>query len=265
MNIYDAISYSNKILPHVGNFIHLWRIEQAINNERSFIVPSYALASIYDECLQLSSVDPDTKLCGIEVSNPEFIHSLVLWGMAGRSIRIAPQILQFVVNTAYLEKVNPKVFYKFPSQSFYVSAQIDNFSGLLICKDYIDTDSGSQYVINISLINESGGQGKQINYVIPMVGTFNLFQDIEKHSYGKTLSKVFYLLLYILNEFESKEDLIYQKGVDYLGFYFAEKYEQNKLLDGYWRIPHWHTYLTKNEDGEENPVVKWVRPTWVAQ
>ncbi|WP_436660254.1 hypothetical protein [Acinetobacter sp. P1(2025)] len=261
MNIYEAIECCSELIPYAQREVNLWRVEQAIDNKKTYFIPTDALNDLYDDFL--FPLPFNAELCGINLHNKDFLHSLVLWNLFGKTIRVSDQILNFVWNAEFLERVDSSIFYKLPSQSFFVASRVDNFSGFLATLNFIEDDQGKQFYIIINLLNESGGKGKQINYVIPRAQSFNLFEDIKGHQYEKTLSKVFYLLLYVVDGFQQKTDIIKKNDIFYLGFRFANEYEANKSISGFWRKAHWHTYYTKNDDGEEEAIVNWVAPVWV--
>lgn len=259
MNIYEAVLEINSKIPNVEKMIGLWKVEQAIDNNKSFIVPSFIFYSYYEKYINKI----DDSLLGLPYKNLDFIHSLFVWSMNPRTVVVSESVMDFIYQTSLLDYISPELLFAFPSQAILVNQKFGNYDGILFCKDCLDEGIANQYSLNISLFSNDGRYSKYFSIPLPTVEKFNPFQDLKAIPDWGNIAFVFYVLLYVLSEFLHKQDVITQNGTDYLGFRFEEKIEQHKFKEGRWRKAHWHTYKEKLPNGRERKLIKWIQPIWM--
>lgn len=262
MNIYEAILEVTKKIPNVDKIIGLWKVEQAIDNNKSFIVPSFVFYSYYEKAIN-ENIGTEEKLLGISYRNLDFIHSLFIWSMNPRTVIVSETVMDFIYESSLLDYISPELFFSFPSQAILINQKFGNYDGILFCKDSIDDGIRQEYSLNISLFSNDGRYAKYFSFTLPTGEQFNPFEDLKSLPEWKNIAFVFYVLLYVLSQFLHKEDLINQNGIDYLGFKLEQKIEQHRLKKGSWRKAHWHTYTEKSKHGKEHKLLKWIQPVWV--
>lgn len=262
MNINNAILELSQNISNVDKLISLWRVEQAIDNNKSFIVPSYVLYSTYEDAVASKGLS-DQKILGLPYENYDHLHSLFIWSMNPKTVIISETALDFIYKSSLLDYVNSELLFAFPSQAILVNQKFGNYDGILYCKDCIDDGFKKQYSLNISLFSNDGRYGKYFSFNLPTGDKFNPFKDFKEQKEWSNVAFAFYVLFYILNETLHKQDLISQESIDYLGFGLEEKFEQKRFQKGVWRNAHWHTYKEKLPDGSERMLIKWIQPVWI--
>ena len=263
MNIYNAISELNKFVPDVGKFVSLWKIEQAIDNNKSFIVPSHVLYPLFANLLA-ESPDVDQKLLGLPIGNFYYLHALSIWSMNPKTVVVSETVMDFIYKSKLLDYVSPELLFSFPSQAILINQKFGNYDGILFCKDQIDDGFTKEYSLNISLFSNDGRFGKYLSFTLPIGEKFNPFQDFKDKEEWSNIAFVFYVLFYVLNEFLHKQDTLTQDGTDFMGFNLEHKIEQTRFMNGTWRNAHWHTYQEKIGTGKYKKLIKWVQPVWIA-
>ncbi|WP_411688725.1 hypothetical protein [Acinetobacter indicus] len=263
MNIHKAILDLNKLVPDVDKFVSLWKIEQAIDNNKSFIVPSYVLYPHYERSISVNA-QQDQEILGLPIGNYDFLHSLFIWSMNPKTVVVSETVMDFIYKSSLLDYISPELLFSFPSQAILVNQKFGNYDGIMFCKDFIDDGFKKQYSLNISLFSNDGRYGKYFSFVLPTGEQFNPFQDFKENPEWSNVAFVFYVLFYVLNEYLHKQDILNQEGIDYMGFHLEQKIEQHRFLSGSWRNAHWHTYQEKRTDGKLVKSIKWIQPTWIA-
>lgn len=262
MSIYNAISELDTLIPDVGKLVGLWRIEQAIDNNKTFIVPSHVLYGLY-ESLQARYMASNQKLLGLPIGNFYFVHSLYIWAMNPTTVVVSESAMDFIYKSKLLDYVSPDLLFSFPSQAILVNQKFGNYDGILFCKDQIEDGLTKEYTLNICLFSNDGRYGKFLSFTLPTGEKFNPFEDFKSKEEWSNIAFVFYVLFYVLNEFLHKQDLLFQNGTHYMGFLLEEKIEQTKFMSGSWRNAHWHTYQEKMPSGKHKKLIKWVQPVWI--
>lgn len=263
MNINNAILELSQDVPDVDKLIGLWRVEQAIDNNRSFIVPSYVLYSTYEAAVVGNGL-AEKRVLGLPYNNFDHLHSLFVWSMNPKTVVVSEIALDFIYKSSLLDYVNSDLLFSFPSQAILVNQKFGNYDGILFCKDCIDDGLGKNYSLNVSLFSNDGRYAKYFSFTLPNGNQFNPFQDFKEQKEWSSVAFVFYVLFYVLNEYLHKQDIINQDQIDYLGFGLEEKVEQKRFQKGTWRNAHWHTYKEKSPNGNERVLVKWIQPVWIA-
>lgn len=261
MIILDGLGSYNTLFSKIDGAVNLWRVEQAIDNKKNSVIPSYLTLSIIRNYLNDNSIET-YKVLGIDNQNTDFVHSLAMWAMNGHVVKLAAPILPFIYDMNLLDHIEPSVFFNFPSQCLYIDNKIGCFDGALVCKDYIENGQlKKDFMLNISLISKSVN-GLQFSFLIPKRVDENFLKQFEDLAHWDQIKPFFLIFIYILYEYSHKQDFFTQKAVDYIGYDLADRIEQNKLKSGYWRKGHWHTYFVKN-NGIDQFVMKLIQPTWV--
>lgn len=263
MNIYNSIMELSNNIPDVEKLIGLWRIEQAIDNNKSFIVPSYALYETYEKSVSAKGIS-DQKILGLPYKNYDHLHSLFIWSLNPQTVVVSEIALDFIYKSSLLDYVSGDLLFSFPSQAILINQKFGNYDGIIFCKDSIDNGFNKQYSLNISLFSNDGRYGKYFSFSLPTGNSFNPFKDFKENEDWGSVAFVFYILFYVLNEYLHKQDLITQDGIDYMGFGLEERYEQHKFMSGNWRNAHWHTYKEKVSDRKYRTLMKWIQPVWIA-
>lgn len=261
MIILEALDSYNLLFSKIHGAVNLWRIEQAIDNKKNSVIPSYLTLSIIRSYLDENRIN-DQKILGIDNNNIDYLHSLAMWAMNGRVVKLADNVVPFIYEMNLLENIEPSVFFNFPSQCLYIDNKVGKFDGALVCKDYLyNGQTKKDFILNISLLSKSG-QGKQFSLMIPKKVDENFLQQVINVDNLAEINPFLLVFIYTLYEYSQKQDFFTQNSVDYIGFNLADQIEQNKFKKGHWRKGHWHTYFVKN-DGLDQFVMKLVKPTWV--
>lgn len=261
MIILEVLNSCNSLFSKIHGAANLWRIEQAIDNKNVSIIPSYLTMSIIRNHLNENPIETHSIL-GVEHNNTDFLHSLAMWAMNGRTVKLADSILPFIQDMNILDRIEPSMFFNFPKQTLYIDNRIGRYDGALVCKDYIDNgEDRKEFILNISLLSQNG-KGKQFSFMVPRKYDEDFLTQFDE-IYDKAEIKEFLsLFIYILYEYGAKNDFFTQNSIDYIGFNLSDQIEQNRYKDGHWRKGHWHTYFVKN-NGLDQFVIKLVKPTWV--
>ena len=149
MNIHKAILDLNKLVPDVDKFVSLWKIEQAIDNNKSFIVPSYVLYPHYERSISVNA-QQDQEILGLPIGNYDFLHSLFIWSMNPKTVVVSETVMDFIYKSSLLDYISPELLFSFPSQAILVNQKFGNYDGIMFCKDFIDDGFKKQYSLNIS-------------------------------------------------------------------------------------------------------------------
>lgn len=261
MIILASLNTYNILLVKIEAGVNLWRIEQAIDNKNSFIVPSYLTLNEIRNFLKENSIEGQ-RILGIDNRNTDILHSLAMWAMNGRTVKLADTILPFIYKINLLEHIEPSILFRFPGQCLYIDNKIGEYNGALICKDYADNGLVKDYMLNISLITENNSEGRQFTLMLPKKHDVNFIEQFKKIADVKDIEPFLYVLLFTLYEYMNKQDFFTQNDTDFIGYELADEIEQNKFKDGYWRSGHWHTYFVKNE-GVDQFIMKLIKPVWV--
>lgn len=264
MSIYNAATELNTLLPDVTKLISLWKIEQAIDNNKSFIVPSHVLHPLFENFENAEGL-AERRLLGLPIGNFFYIHALSIWAMNPTTVVVSESVMDFIYKSKLLDYVSPELLFSFPSQAFLVNQRFGNYDGILFCKDMIDNGLDKYYSLNICLFSNDCRYGKFLSFSLPSGEKFNPFKDFKDKEEWSNIAFVFYVLLYVLNEFLHKQDILTQDGTYYLGFHLEQKIEQTRFLKGNWRNAHWHTYNEKTDKDRYRKLIKWIQPVWIAE
>lgn len=262
MIILEVINSYNILFSKIHGAVNLWRIEQAIDNKKVSVVPSYLTLSLIRTFLNENS-SISTRPIGIDHKNPDLLHSLAMWVSNGRVVKLADNVLPFVLDIELLDHLDPSIFFGFPTQCLFIDNKIGPYDGALICKDYVDNGcSKKDYLLNVSLFSKQAN-GHQFSFVIPKKVDENFLKQFYQDDLWPDIKQFFLVFIYILYEYGQRSDFFSQNSIDYVGYNFSDEIEQNKLKSGYWRKGHWHTYFVKN-NGLDQFQIKLVQPTWVS-
>lgn len=261
MDLNEDVIRINKIIPNIDKLIAAWKIEQVIDNRKTFIVPSEPFLDYYMTCI-FSHSNSEETICGIDLNKFNFLHSLIVWSMKPKKVVIAPESLRLVFKSNIVNKVDRDILFSFPSQAILVDQKIGSYDAILYSKDYFENENGGYtYFLSINLLSKSS-KGFSFGFILPDSDEIDPFEVIKINPELKHLTYVFSTLLYILSCYSQREDITSNSDKDYLGFEMSRLIKEKEGCRGQWRNMHWHTYHVI-ENGVSKKIFKFLKPTWV--
>lgn len=259
MNINDAQSLYAELILGVAGKLNEWRIEQALSGNKTNILPSFLCRANYASLASKSFCNQ--RIMGINALDREFIHSMVIWTLGGKTVRMPNDVLRFALDSKQGDAFDISILMQLPAQAMHIDVKFDGFSGLLVNKDYALVNNKKIFFISLCLLDETNVNG--LSFIIPLKADTQKSASDEPDNVKETEKRAISLLVYILNQYKNREDIAALDGVDHIGLKLKERFSKTIGKDGYWRSAHWNTYWTKDENGVESSTVKWIEPVWV--